>query len=825
VAKGTYTPLYTAVNYHFTNKVFPETDGGRDNAFVLVPKVKIYGGFAGTETNISQRNLSANPTILGGSGSANYHVVIGMDIPANSNTLLDGLTITGGSATGSTTMPVNGTNIWRNEGGGVHNNNSSPTFTNVIITGNIASTGGGMGNRSSSPVLTNVTISGNNAISSYGGGIYNINIGGAQGPSEPVLTNVTISGNSANLDGGGIYNDHSSPTFINVAIIGNSSNRYGGGMENCASSPTLINVTISGNSAASGGGGMDNSAVLTTLSFPIVRNSIIWGNTSTAGGNNIRNAAGTLYATFYYSLVEGSSGGWGTLGANGGNNIDGNPLFVSARSASAAPTTTGDYNLQPNSPCRNTGSNAMYLSARGIANFTHEPDIAGNPRLDGTVIDMGAYEKQVILPNSGANGIFYVDAEKTGNGSSWADAYPNLSDPLIYAAKQRSGFITVAPADTIREIWVAKGTYKPLYNADNYNFATKTFPEINGNRDNAFVLVEGVKIYGGFAGTETTIEQRVLHSPSFGGGWGEVILSGDIGVPNDNTDNCYHVVIAANIPENSNTLLDGFTITGGNGNVSTTITVNSNIIARNQGGGMSNHRAAPAVTHVAITGNYGTSGGGMYNAYSSLVLTDAIVSENRASFGGGINNNSLSAPVLTNVIINGNRADGSGGGIYNDSGSSPALVNVSITGNYVASSGGGGGGMSNGNFSSPTLTNVTISGNSVPLGTGGGIDNASSSSPVIQNSIIWGNIAATGNNINNADVPSKPAFSYSLVEDCGGSASWDAPNFGINNDNNIDEAPLFIDWKDPGATSAVIVTVSPKTAVALSEMPLVTVML
>jgi hypothetical protein len=93
----------------------------------------------------------------------------------------------------------------------MYNNNSSPTLTNVTFSGNYATLrrrdvnnkqqpdadqrhlqrqlrrvdGGGMLNNKSNPTLTNVTFSGNYGI---GGGMYN-------SYSSPTLTNVTFSGN------------------------------------------------------------------------------------------------------------------------------------------------------------------------------------------------------------------------------------------------------------------------------------------------------------------------------------------------------------------------------------------------------------------------------------------------------------------------------------------------------------------------------------------------------------------------------------------------------------------------------------------------------
>ena len=127
--------------------------------------------------------------------------------------------------------------------------------------------------------------------------------------------------------------------------------------------------------------------------------------------------------------------------------------------------------------------------------------------------------------------IIYVDNDAvTGSntGMSWENAYSDLQDAL-----ERAG------AGCGSEIWVAAGTYKPTQNAS--------------DPDATFQLVNGVPLYGGFAGTETSREQR---------NWltNETILTGDI--DDDGNGNVQHVVKAANVGQE--TFVDGFTITKGN---------------------------------------------------------------------------------------------------------------------------------------------------------------------------------------------------------------------------------------------------------------------
>ena len=87
----------------------------------------------------------------------------------------------------------------------------------------------------STSMLDGFTITG--GFSDYGGGMYNEN-------SSPTVNNCTFSGNSAGDYGGGMYNENSSPTMSNCTFLGNSAGDSGGGMENYDySSPTLNNCT------------------------------------------------------------------------------------------------------------------------------------------------------------------------------------------------------------------------------------------------------------------------------------------------------------------------------------------------------------------------------------------------------------------------------------------------------------------------------------------------------------------------------------------------------------------------------------------------------
>jgi hypothetical protein len=356
----------------------------------------------------------------------------------------------------------------------------------------------------------------------------------------------------------------------------------------------------------------------------------------------------------------------------------------------------------------------------------------------------------------------YVDssASGAGDGSSWADAYPKMQDALAVAT---SG----------DQIWVAEGVYYP--------------DEGGGQTDNdrgaTFTMINGVEAYGGFNGTESSLDERNFDVYI-------TVLSGDIDqndttnsngvvtdVANISGDNAYHVLTGGGTDNSA--VLDGFTITAGQANDSR---------SHNSGGGMNNNDSSPMLKNMIFTGNYAGYGGGMLNNNSSNPsLTNVTFTRNRSGASGGGMNNSNSSPTLMNVKFSGNLAY-KGGGMYN-SGGIPYLTNVIISGNRANASGGG---IYN-TGSNPRLTNVTISGNLANEYFGGGIYNYNSY-PLLDNVILWNNhsVGLYGDfEIANAGT-SIPIIEYSDIRGCGGSGSGWSSACGIDGGNNIDAYPYFV---------------------------------
>ena len=377
----------------------------RAETYELIDGVAVYGGFVGPNFLPEERDWQSHVTVLSGDidgndissggivlnpgnirGANSYHVVIASG--TGNTTILDGFTISAGQADDSTVDQAD-------RGAGLYNDAGSPTLANLSFVGNTAGDGAGLANiNGSNPSITSVQFQ-SNVAETYGGALYNMDSSPTLSDtvlientayagaaiynltSSPTLTNTVLSGNTAS-EGAALFNNASNPSLINALFSGNSADT-GAAIYNSASNPTLVNITVSGNRASSTAGGMFN----TSTSVPKVDNSIFWNNEDGTG-------AGTASATIYnndlgsvpainYSLVQGLS----SIDHTGDHNLDSNPWFAAPEDPAVAPSTGGDYTLSLFSPALDVGDNA--------ANSTLT-DLAGDPRIINSVIDMGAYE-------------------------------------------------------------------------------------------------------------------------------------------------------------------------------------------------------------------------------------------------------------------------------------------------------------------------------------------------------------------------------------------------------------------------------------------------
>ena len=227
-----------------------------------------------------------------------------------------------------------------------------------------------------------------------------------------------------------------------------------------------------------------------------------------------------------------------------------------------------------------------------------------------------------------ASGVVYVNKNATGanNGNSWIDAYTTIQAGINDADVEDE------------EVWVAEGTYLE-----------------------AIEMKSGVKLYGGFNGTETLRSQR---------NWTTNVTTIDASTARGGLP-AYHVVIMDNI---TNATIDGFTITGGN--------ANGSLDFDNVGGGLYcvSLNNTNMIVNNTISGNLATDysiggGGGIYCYYSSPTIINNTFSGNAANYdysgyGGGIFCYDYSSPQIRNTIF----SDNNKFDIYEDDTSSDPMV-------------------------------------------------------------------------------------------------------------------------------------------------------
>ncbi|NUN97208.1 MAG: right-handed parallel beta-helix repeat-containing protein, partial [Candidatus Omnitrophica bacterium] len=764
--------------------------GDRNAAFVLASGVAVYGGFQGNdrpggpETSRDQRNTdpTSNGTVLSGEigviGDFNDNsrtIVIASNVDATA--ILDGFKISLGFAEVAGTVGFPDRN-----GAGLFASQGSPTIRNCWFDSNVAQQGGGGAFFSYGfPTIEDCLFTENVGIGGRGGGIaFNSPPGILTGNLR--LVRCRFVDNLADFDGGGVSIFGQTAQVISCEFFENDCFERGGGIGCLITSDLLVaNSVFSGNHAPVTGGGLwmqagpvklvNNtfSRNSTNLNFGgggvfqdsgsiSISNCIFWQNSDSSGvdeGSQFARAAGTSTQPFDHNLVDGLTGG-GLF--SGPGNVSGNPLFVDEEGPDNMPGTADDnLRLIHCSPALGAGSSAALPA--DVADLDADADVGeptpldadGNPRISPAAIglvDIGAYELQVVVPGP----IVYVDVNAAGanDGSSWADAFTSLKSALCTAEVFSA---------TVEEIWVAAGTYRPDLGL------------IDPSR--SFDLVEGVGVYGGFAGTETQREER---NPVAN----VTILSGDL-LGDDNPsggqfdptfiENTNHIVSAIGL--GSTAVLDGFTITGGHAHsgipgpdvgrgagiyiIGGGPTLANLKFHRNfawiSGGGLFSSGASPSVTSCVFSENvsndgFGAGGGaGAYVTGGSPEFTACMFITNDApGFGGGIHAENTNLTVVDGTFqgnTSNNTLGGGGGGIRIDGGA--ALVRGSL---FENNSGVLGGGISV-TGSSPRILACTFRENRGVL-RGGGIDSLGfSSGPLVVSCVFEGNYSIAGGGAGN----------------------------------------------------------------------------
>jgi len=218
-------------------------DEARDNetgSLILKEVVRLYGGFTGTEANLTQRNWTAHPTVIDGSvalaGEPAYHVIVGAN-----NTRLDGFTVTGGEARAGGLLGS------EREGGGMYNSLVTLEIVNCTFTNNTAETlGGAISNRKATSPITivdcvftnnSVVNVGNPNSNALGGAIANLDslvyMTRCEVKSNSVQTTAFWTGSAQNVSslacGAGLYNYNTTLSMSECMLRQNIATSQGSG--------------------------------------------------------------------------------------------------------------------------------------------------------------------------------------------------------------------------------------------------------------------------------------------------------------------------------------------------------------------------------------------------------------------------------------------------------------------------------------------------------------------------------------------------------------------------------------------------------------------
>ncbi len=466
VAAGTYKP-----------------GDAREDSFQLKNGVNIYGGFAGNEDSLEQRDVKTNVTTLSGDigtendKSDNSHTVVKL---SSGTATLDGFTIQDGNN--------NQADDNLNDGGGVYNAGDL-TLKNVVVRNNqAADDGGGIRNNGTITIIDS-TIADNKSVgetdTSGGGGLINTgtlatiinstfsgntakNGGAIRNDTTLQLINSTLSGNTASFSGGGLVNTIS-PNILLARIMQQSLPGFTPSDISGTAQATITNTTITNNTAqdTSGSGSPVGSGVANFAKLNIA-NSIIADNASNddVAHNFTSEIISQLTGFPIPDNVVGQNNSNGNNLIGNGEGISGftdgtNGDIVGTQAQPIDPKldtlkdnggATQTHALLEESPAINAGNNA--LIAQQVSNL--------DGRVVGDAVDIGASEykpkpasnpsniiiNEIDVDTPGTDNAEFIELYDGGVGNTSLDGYVvvlyNGSDNQSYNAYDLDGFNTDA---------------------------------------------------------------------------------------------------------------------------------------------------------------------------------------------------------------------------------------------------------------------------------------------------------------------------------------------------------------------------------------------
>lgn len=612
-----------------------------DDGFVLRSGVSLYGGFQGTEERIDQRET------LGKAYQMAYRSVLSGD--KDDNDAVDPVTIIfpQNSTRSDNSKSVLAMNAFRNLDTDL-NDNSVPTVVNgITVYGghNASGNGGGIvvkGGSSSVPYAIECCYLLNN-YAVKGGAIY-VEPSVKAVETLSLISQTVVYNNAAgnmiekNNSGGGVYLEGAG-NIVNTSVFNNEN----GGVV-LSDDAYLVNSVIARNS----GGGVD--MVNNTGTKANAFNSVVWGN-------SFLSADALKQPVFFYSaFTEAVNGNNDNIQLSKNNRGDGNsPMFDAPsprtgfdkdqnQKSKAYPLWS--WKLVEGSMLIDRGDDASYeVYAKG-RNGVVGYDLAGDTRIIGS-IDINAYEFQVV--NSSRIRYVKPDGNDRNSGTSWDDAFKTVQKAINTLAERQG---------VAGEVWIAAGTYEP----------TELIAGLGS--PGSFRMRDGISVYGGFKGDETSKAQRLKNETSRMP-WDythKTILRGNTfngentWIPEDNkwtlSGTSVHVVwfapLAGEEDFKSITVLDGVTVEGGKAYGSESDTYSSD------------------------------RGAGVYIKGTNAYLNNSVIRNNVAlSDGGGI---CLDGGRVQGCLVYNNSSETRGGGIYVDN---SGFVTRSVITNNSALDGGG----------------------------------------------------------------------------------------------------------------------------------------
>ena len=615
-----------------------------EGGYTLKSGVSLYGGFSGEDGNtIDNREVIDKKAYR-----MKYRTVLTGDINRNDAVKDASLIFPGNATRGDNAKHVLTLDLEPTPQSG--NNNTLPTVVNgvTIARGHYSGDGG---------VGAGIYVKGDNS----SGGIYRIercffienyaDQGGALYVSNTVKN---VNGQECLIDRCGFFNNAAGEravaenqggavwlagagTIVNTAIFNNEN----GGVLLGSNAAKVVNSTIVRNT----GSGADGSEAY-------VYNTVIWGNSLLTSTDQTR--PGFDHCAYPEANAEGEPAN-GNVYLAAKNNEDRGPHFSSPSLKTGFDT---DYDILHSlyplwtwepmeaTPLVDAGNDGAYA-----AGTYGSVDLNGDKRQQGT-IDIGAFEYQPVA----AGRIRYVMQGGTGDGTSWENASGDIQRMIDDLADNN-------PGGQPGEVWIAEGEYEP-----------QTQLISNASYSASFRMRDGISVYGGFAGGETSKTERTMkqkapdeevmpwefeHTTVLKAAYYDrknLTLNGNKWTL---TSDSRHVVWFAPMkgedPFTQVTTLDGVTIMGGYA----------------QGG-------------TGLDDFYTDRGAGVYMDGENAYLTNCTVTENNATGNGGgvyLRNGRVQSSLIYN-----NNSDQNGGGVYVDD---QGLVHRSMLANNSARNGAG----------------------------------------------------------------------------------------------------------------------------------------